>query len=803
MINTDFYGENYYSVPNTPFKLANFRNDNPSVLNSSILQYAIDNERYEAGTLLDNSIAPYGIPTLKDGQHTYNTLFDYGVINKFFNSENCIKGSTANNLTSIPMIYRQRLRTSGSDTTSCMFNINDTLVLNAPARSGTWDLYRLQPVVSCDFTKFIFCIVVICFDGDVENGTITRQNIMDLYTYCHDGKFFDSGTKTAREYYPYISQIFVAPAFCSTWNNFTSAYFTTDYNFGVFPNVLYNMTCAKDDNTNENFETPVIYNAVSYMENVPLSGASIIYTMANDTQINTLGVSSELCGAMLLLGMLGGNGTSWGITSSVQTNYGFLHGVKGFKHCKIVGNGTNYFSYWFDMPDNVNDIKHAIHKMCSYLGAIFCDKIDGDLTNIPKYIGILNENSIATGTYEKITDSDFDKYAQTKTDDFIANTDYEPTGTTDNNVYTDTMISDTAPIIKSVNKYYAMNVENISILYHALLDTLSGVPSGELEEYLLNHFMTNSPIDLLQNLKYYPFNTAELFFDTSDTPKTIFVGDLPLSYDGSNVVGYKARLNSEYSKTFTIGSFNYFRHFNDFRDYEPYSGLDIYIPFCSVINIKPSIAMGHNIYVQISVDILSGGCTGIVRLDYDNGIIIGTSSGNVGVEMPLSGAEQSIYNNSIFNAIQQQKQAQITIKSQTLNTYRNLTSESYTMENAGNLIGMGLENKYKLESAYNAKIAADYNLSHTEIPYHNITANTSLLSMLQPLHTYAIITRPIMLDSFNENYKHTTGYVTIENDTLSNYSGLTVCSSVDLSNIPATETEKELLRTAFTTGVYL
>lgn len=376
-------------------------------------------------------------------------------------------------------------------------------------------------------------------------------------------------------------------------------------------------------------------------------------------------------------------------------------------------------------------------------------------------------------------------------------------GSDDTNVYSDIMSAGQAPKINNVNKYYALNQENISVLYHALLDTLSGVPSGEIEDYLLSHFMTLNPIDLMQCLKWFPFEFKDYCFDTTDTPKIIFIGGLPMEYDGNNVIGYKAKANTEFSVTFTIGTFNYFRHFGDFRDYEPYSGLDIYIPFCSVINVKPSIAVGHDICVQISIDLLSGGCCGIVRLDSVQGIIIGTSSGNIGVDLPLSGVEQATYNNAIFTAVQQQKQAQINIKSQTLNTYRNLTSEAYTMENAGNLIGMGLENKYKLESAYNAKIAADYNLSHTEIPYHNITANTSLLSMLQPLHTYAIVTRPIMLDSFNENYKHTTGYATIENDTLSNYSGLTVCSSVDLSNIPATETEKELLRTAFTTGVYL
>lgn len=388
-------------------------------------------------------------------------------------------------------------------------------------------------------------------------------------------------------------------------------------------------------------------------------------------------------------------------------------------------------------------------------------------------------------------------------------------GGNDPNTYTDTMPTGQAPNVKSCNKYYALDADNVSKLYEALLKTLSSVPTGEMEDYLLSHFASSSPIGLLNNLKWLPLDFVSLAFDTSTAPTTIFVGGLPLSdNDSNNVVGYKARSATEFSFTYTIGTFNLFRHFGDFRDFEPYTGVDVYIPFCTPISVKPSMCMGHDIVVQISIDIITGNITGRLRLDSVQGIIIGTTSGNCAIDLPISGVDTATYNNAMYQAVQNAKSADrglaaayigaVTGGASTIAGTAGATDKK-PLSPAAAVSGVdtAVNSTFGTVNAWQNKINADYQLSHVPVPYHNISAVNSALAILQPLRTYVIISRPVMLPGYNDRYGHTTGYATIYNGTLDGLSGLTVCASVDLSGIPATGEEKEMISAALKSGVYL
>jgi hypothetical protein len=733
-------------------------------------------------------------------------------------------------------MWRCRYRNSGDANTSIMYNVYDNNVLNAPGRDGTWDLYRYNAIVSADFKKFMMCIVVIVFDGTITDngdgtysGSVSRYRAMDLNSYLSPTLRYDNSTKTALEYYPYISQIYLVPASGSSFDNFNSI-INIDQSLGCIPNTLYNFACSKVVNntpTDDNTPNAVITNAASYMDGVPNSGGSIVYLdYVGDTEMTstiswTSGVYSHFC----IFGMIGGNGTSSGVVTwepSGSNVQGYLHGVRGFTHCRIVrvdSSGGVYrgFSYWHDMPQTAEEIKDAILKMCSYMGCMISTSVNGllnDFERSPRYIGVLDDNGIATGTYEEITAETLADFVQTATDDFIDNTPYTPGTSTDPNTYTDTMPTGQAPPVKSCNKYYALDADNVSRLYEALLKTLSGVSTGEMEDYLLSHFATSSPIDLLNNLKWLPFDITRSF-DTSTAPTVIFVGDLPL-YDNQNVTvkGYKARSSTEFSFTYTIGTFNLFRHYGDFRDFEPYTGVDVYIPFCTPVSVKPSMCMGHDITVQISIDIITGNITGRLRLDSAMGIIIGTTSGNCAIDLPISGVDTATYNNAMYQAVQNAKSADRGLAAAYIGAVTGGASsiagtagatDKKPLSPAAAVSGVdtAVSSTFGTVNAWQNKINADYQLSHVPVPYHNISAVNSALAMLQPLHTYVIISRPVMLPGYNERYGHTTGYATIYNGTLDGLSGLTVCASVDLSGIPATAEEKEMISAALKSGVYL
>jgi hypothetical protein len=546
-----------------------------------------------------------------------------------------------------------------------------------------------------------------------------------------------------------------------------------------------------------------------------------------DTEMtNTVSFTSGVLSHFCIFGMVGGNGTSSGVVTWLPSGsniQGYLHGVRGFTHCRIVrvessGGVYSGFSYWHDMPTTAEEIKDAILKMCSYMGCMISTSIYGmlnDFERSPRYIGIIDDNGIATGNYEEITAETLSDFVQTSTDDFIDSTPYTPGASTDPNTYTDTMPTGQAPPVKSCNKYYALDADNVAKLYEGLLHALSDVPTGEMEDYLLSNFATSSPIDLLNSLKWLPLDFVRLCFDTSVSPGAIFIGGVEMR-DKHNelIVAYKAKSATEFAITYTIGSFNLYRHFGDFRDFEPYTGVDVYIPFCTPISVKPSMCMGHDIIVQISIDIITGNITGRLRLDSINGIIIGTTSGNCAIDLPISGVDTATYNNAMYQAVQNAKSADRGLAAAYIGAVTGGASsiagtagatDKKPLSPAAAVSGVdtAVSSTFGTVNAWQNKINADYQLSHVPVPYHNISAVNSALAMLQPLHTYVIISRPVMLPGYNERYGHTTGYATIYNGTLDGLSGLTVCASADLSGIPATAEEKEMITAALKSGVYL
>lgn len=101
--------------------------------------------------------------------------------------------------------------------------------------------------------------------------------------------------------------------------------------------------------------------------------------------------------------------------------------VRGFSHLNTIAiaNTDNQFYIWDDKPTSKDDFVEAVHTMMSYLCIPFADDLDLIDTTRPKYIGILDDNNLATGRYEII--ENLDDYVQLATDDFIDNTTYDPT----------------------------------------------------------------------------------------------------------------------------------------------------------------------------------------------------------------------------------------------------------------------------------------------------------------------------------------------------------------------------------------
>lgn len=455
----EFYGlpSSWYTIARTfdSMKIANFTSNAASLGNARIA-YAMQSGDIQPGTLIDASVCTHAIPTTLEG-HEWNTMFDVGGINVKGGPENCILSKHYGNAPGI--IYRVNSRSSTSSDTSLAPYLNNPQCYNSPQTniSDNWDIYRMCPVTQIDFKRFVFAIVLqVCeeFETEADSEGIKRRTnsssapnsiMIDLQTWLSDAIYSD--TETFHDHYPHICTVNLVPMYqiyggdTAVWNNFTASV-SDEHRLACIPNMNFDYTCSGWNQsanrcTAANTGTPVLANAVTWMDNQPISGQSIRYTMNNGTQTNTMIIGDMPCTLFTIFGMNGGNGGSSGIWSTCDINSHNnryqVRTVRGFSHLDwaYAGSESNssrqLFAWWKDQPENLADVATAIHKMVAYTGAVFQDSVDG-LNENPeeRYIGEIDTNGIATGNVLIITEETFSDFPQTASDNFIEDTPYDP-----------------------------------------------------------------------------------------------------------------------------------------------------------------------------------------------------------------------------------------------------------------------------------------------------------------------------------------------------------------------------------------
>ena len=116
---------------------------------------------------------------------------------------------------------------------------------------------------------------------------------------------------------------------------------------------------------------------------------------------------------------------------------------------------------------------------------------------------------------------------------------------------------------------------------------------------------------------------------------------------------------------YTLGEYHYLPKFNDFRDYEPYTQLQIYLPFYGFTEVPIADVMNKYIQFRLSVDFMTGQAMYTIGVstnsitspnapfyigtDDSNTIILSTLTFNLGVVVPLgqTGMAETIRNISL------------------------------------------------------------------------------------------------------------------------------------------------------------
>lgn len=435
-----------------------------------------------------------------------------------------------------------------------------------------------------------------------------------------------------------------------------------------------------------------------------------------------------------------------------------------------------------------NDVYEQLMQAVASLGFCFTPTakttFNKSFTDVDMCIPVINDDGVTTGDYTRGTDNpNNDLYNA----DSVRDKNYNPSQPVDPNTYSNQTVFNVIGAGASMNKRYLLDAANVNKLatdLFTICDTMSQDDDYSFfDSKVKANMLTQSPIESIVSLIRYPFTPTH-----GSTKQTVKLGRFDASAEGyplSNAI-----------QTITFDGKTIFPRFeNCFLDYEPYTKYEVYVPFCDTVELSAADILGHTLNIRLVVDLFTGVCTGYILAD---SLCIETTTGNVGVNLPLTGLDTATINANIANAEANKKAAK---KNYIKGHFDIITQKDKVGALWTQILGTNEDVVKK----------ADYDLKHIETPMHTIGAASPVTSWAMDLNARIMIyyptgdavtnsTPPELRDL--STYAHTTGFATIDNALLSNYSGFTVATNAIL-NFAATTTEKDMIESALNGGIFI
>lgn len=261
---------------------------------------------------------------------------------------------------------------------------------------------------------------------------------------------------------------------------------------------------------------------------------------------------------------------------------------------------TNHFTWWecsssfgAYVPQIANT--NAIIKFIKHSGLVFLDG-NGD-----KWLSFVDKSGKATGELIRYDDpraKDSLNY-NAKSDKY----DINPSGGGSESD------EDYDNIGLTLNSNGQTFLKSYAVTGDELISLLSWCNSLDVPEGL-------NPMDYVVSVTQAPCNIPSI---SNGSESTIYIGR-----ENTNVSSYLLSNQGSYS-TMTIGEYHIPKFNNNFLDYEPYTHIDLYIPYCGVVSLPPALFIDTDLRVDLIYDIFTGECSGVV---YRNGNYYTSVSGN-------------------------------------------------------------------------------------------------------------------------------------------------------------------------------
>lgn len=222
-----------------------------------------------------------------------------------------------------------------------------------------------------------------------------------------------------------------------------------------------------------------------------------------------------------------------------------------------------------------------------------------------------------------------------------------------------------------------------------------------------------------------------------------------------------------------MGTFTFNKYWASALDYNPYTTIQLYLPYIGFIELSPDDVMGKTINVQYTCDIVTGQISALVLVE---GGVMYAQTGNFSMNVPITGANYGEMYKACVSA--------------SVGAVTGIAGAVATGGVAGAVMGASI-----LGSATSNAV------NSSKIQYNRGGSMSMSAGYLGVQHCFVAISRP--KQSLATNYNAFVGYPSNITSPLNALSGFTSVESIHLENISATQNERNELEKLLKEGVIL
>lgn len=266
--------------------------------------------------------------------------------------------------------------------------------------------------------------------------------------------------------------------------------------------------------------------------------------------------------------------------------------------------------------------------------------------------------------------------------------------------------------------------------------------------------ISNSPIENIVGCKQVPIAL-------SGADEEIVIGNVNTGVNGEVISN---------SKVLDIGSIYINGIYGSFLDYSPYTQITIFLPFIGFQDIDSSKFMNKKLSVKYVFDLVSGACKAMIFCD---DIYVQSFDGQAGIDVPLTSSNRAQQDAAFIGSM--------------------LPGVSF----GATLLGKGSKSKM-----LHGSLTANTDVAIPQYHYSTKGGYSPTCGFFETRLCYLIFNRPVV--QYPSSYGHNAGYPCNLTCTLGTLSGFTIVDrGIDLSGIPCTQEERDMILEYLTTGVYL